>query len=152
MVNGSGLSKLYIATAQAYDAEMSDKIAAHKIARGEGWQTIEAPLDVCTAISAQPEGCATLLDCATMWLSNILLDDRDIDRESADLLAALSAAPGPVVVVSNEVGAGIVPENALARRFRNAQGRLNQQIAAQADTVVLVAAGLPLVLKGALPA
>ena len=92
-----------------------------------------------------------LVDCLTLWLSNRLLRDDDLDAATAQLVASLAAAKGPVVLVSNEVGWGIVPENALARRFRDAQGRLNQAVAAACGTVVLVAAGLPLVMKGALP-
>jgi len=90
-----------------------------------------------------------LLDCATLWLTNVILGDHDLDAQTALLLAALSRCAAPVVVVSNEVGMGIVPDNALSRKFRNAQGRLNQDIAARADTVVAVMAGLPMVLKGA---
>ncbi|WP_116134944.1 bifunctional adenosylcobinamide kinase/adenosylcobinamide-phosphate guanylyltransferase [Tropicimonas sp. IMCC34043] len=145
-------SRIYLATAQAFDAEMAAKIAAHRAARGDGWQTIEAPEALAEALAGIAPGSAVLLDCLTMWLSNRLLAGADPAAELPALCAALSACPAPVVVVTNEVGAGIVPENALARRFRSVQGRVNQQIAANADLVVAVMAGLPLVLKGQLPA
>ena len=142
----------YIATAQAHDAEMEAKIDEHRRDRAaDGWHTIEEPLDLATALAQVPGGDAVLIDCATMWLSNLLMSDRDVALETEKLLDALAQTPGPVVVVSNETGLGIVPENALARRFRQAQGRLNCQLAARADTVIQVSVGLPLVLKGALP-
>ena len=140
--------RIYIATAQAFDAEMKDKIADHQRVRGPDWTTIEAPVDLPAALGrVQPED-VVLIDCATLWLSNIILADQDVKQAKDDLLNALAAAPCPVVIVSNEVGQGIVPDNALSRKFRNAQGRLNQDIAAKADTVVAVMAGLPLALKG----
>ncbi len=138
---------LYIATGQAYDAEMAAKIASHRDRRGAQWRTIEAPLDLPAALSQAKPGEAVLLDCATLWLTNQLFSDNDLSAEEDALLAALVACPAPVVVVTNEVGAGIVPENALARRFRTAQGALNQRLAAQANSVIAVMAGLPLVLK-----
>ena len=152
LVNAGGRTRVYIATAQAFDDEMRDKIAAHRATRGDGWQTIEAPLDVAGALRGVGDGEVVLLDCATLWLSNAMLAERDLAQECAALLAALRACPAPVVVVSNEVGMGIVPEHAMSRRFRNAQGSLNQDLAAQADLVVAVMAGLPLVLKGTVPA
>ena len=152
LVNADGRTRVYIATAQAFDDEMRDKIAAHRTTRGDGWQTIEAPLDVAGALRGVGDGEVVLLDCATLWLSNAMLAERDLAQECAALLAALRACPAPMVVVSNEVGMGIVPEHAMSRRFRNAQGRLNQDLAAQADLVVAVMAGLPLVLKGTVPA
>ncbi|MBL4926620.1 bifunctional adenosylcobinamide kinase/adenosylcobinamide-phosphate guanylyltransferase [Fuscibacter oryzae] len=149
LVRAAGLPLTYIATAQAWDDEMAARIAQHRDDRGGGWQTVEAPRDLCGAL-AGAQG-AVLVDCATLWLTNVMLAEGDLGTEVAAVLAALQAHPGPVVVVSNEVGWGIVPENALARRFRDEQGRLNQQIAALADLVVGVMAGLPMVLKGALP-
>lgn len=143
-------TRLYLATAHAGDDEMAAKIAAHRARRGEGWDTIEAPLDPAPALAAAKSG-IVLFDCATMWLSNHLMADHDIEMETGNLLAALSACPAPVVVVSNELGLSIVPENALARRFRQAQGELNQCLARQAGLVVFVAAGLPMAMKGALP-
>lgn len=147
----SGRSKVYIATAQAFDAEMTERIAIHQVDRGSDWRTLEAPMDVAGALASVADDEIVLLDCATLWLSNQLLAEADLKAASETLLTALAVCPAPVVVVSNEVGQGIVPENALARKFRDAQGRLNQDLAAQSDLVVMVAAGLPLVLKGALP-
>jgi len=151
IVTGSGLSRRYIATAQAWDDEMRDRIARHRADRGDGWTTVEAPLDLVAALAAAQPDEAVLVDCATLWLSNHLLADHDLDAEAQHLVAALAACPAPVIIVSNEVGWGIVPDNALARAFRDAQGRLNQQIAAQAGLVLGVMAGLPMVLKGKLP-
>jgi adenosylcobinamide kinase/adenosylcobinamide-phosphate guanylyltransferase len=139
---------IYLATAQAFDEEMTARIAEHRDRRDAGWTTIEAPLDLTGVIAAHANsGQTILIDCLTLWLSNIMLDGRDVEAACDALLDALAVATGPIVVVSNEVGLGIVPDNALARRFRDAQGRLNQQVAANADRVVLMAAGLPLTLK-----
>ncbi|SMP29173.1 bifunctional adenosylcobinamide kinase/adenosylcobinamide-phosphate guanylyltransferase [Shimia sagamensis] len=143
--------RIYIATAQAFDDEMRQKVQSHLVQRGPNWKTIEAPLTTSDALENLPEDTVVLLDCATMWLSNHMLAETDLAAEQAKLLDALKACPAQVVVVSNEVGLDVVPENALARRFRNAQGALNQAIAKQADLAVLVVAGLPMVLKGELP-
>ena len=151
LVISTGRPKTYIATAQAFDAEMEAKIVAHIAQRGPGWTTIDAPLAPWSALARQDPADVVLLDCVTLWLSNVLLADHDIAAESELLLAALAACPCPVVVVSNEVGQGIVPDNALSRRFRAAQGQINRRLAAQADSVVAVMAGLPLPLKGTLP-
>lgn len=152
LVLGSGLAPVHIATAEARDAEMTARIARHRAARdGHGWRNLEAPHDLPAALAALAPGEAALVDCATLWLTNLLLADADTGAAEAALWPALAAAPGPVVVVSNEVGAGIVPENALARRFRDLQGGFNRRIAARAGLVVAVMAGLPLVLKGRLP-
>ena len=150
LVVQSGLERVYIATAQAFDAEMTDKIADHRKSRGPDWTTIEAPMDLPNALNKTKAGDAVLIDCATLWLTNNVLAEADIQKMTQDLLAALRATACPIVIVSNEVGQGIVPDNALSRKFRNAQGRLNQEIAAQADTVVAVMAGLPFALKGEL--
>jgi adenosylcobinamide kinase / adenosylcobinamide-phosphate guanylyltransferase len=131
---------------------MRARIAAHRRDRGHDWTTVEAPLDLAGALGKATADEVVLIDCATLWLTNHLLAEHDLDAEGTRLLAALSSCPAPVVIVSNEVGWGIVPDNALARRFRDAQGRLNQQLAAQADLVIGVMAGLPMVLKGSLPA
>ena len=139
---------VYIATAQAFDDEMRDKISAHRLRRGPEWLTVEAPLNVQGALNARTEQEIVLLDCATLWLSNVLLAEKDVEAASASLIDALRACRAQVVVVSNEVGHGIVPDNRLSRQFRNAQGRLNQSLAAQAELVVQVIAGLPQVLKG----
>lgn len=147
LVTDTGAPRVYIATGEARDDEMRAKIAAHVDQRGPGWRTLEAPLDVAPALASVAEDEIALLDCATMWMSNHLLAENDLEAETARLLDALTACKGKVVVVSNEVGMGIVPENALARRFRDVQGRLNKRLAAAADTVLFVAAGLPLTMK-----
>ncbi len=139
---------VYVATAQALDAEMTERIAHHRARRGAGWQTVEAPHDLAGAIAAAPPDSALLVDCLTLWLTNRMLAEADIAADTAALEAALARRHAPSVLVSNEVGSGVVPDNALARRFADLQGRLNQRIAAHADRVVLVVAGLPLTLKG----
>ncbi|MDF0488721.1 bifunctional adenosylcobinamide kinase/adenosylcobinamide-phosphate guanylyltransferase [Sphingomonas sp. H39-1-10] len=139
---------VYIATAQAFDAEMADRIARHRADRDARWRTVEAPLALPEAIVANSApGRVLLVDCLTLWTSNLLLGEHDVDAASAALERAVTTAPGPVILVANEVGLGIVPDNALARRFRDHAGLLNQRIAAAADAVVLVTAGLPLSLK-----
>ncbi|MBO6902357.1 MAG: bifunctional adenosylcobinamide kinase/adenosylcobinamide-phosphate guanylyltransferase [Rhizobiaceae bacterium] len=137
----------YIATAQAFDDEMTERIAAHRARRDERWETIDAPLALADALSASPRGQPVLVDCVTLWLSNRMLAEADIEAEVRKLTAVLARPAGHWVLVSNEVGSGIVPENALARRFRDEAGRLNQKIAALADEVVLVVAGLPVKVK-----
>ncbi|CUH66020.1 Adenosylcobinamide kinase [Thalassovita gelatinovora] len=144
----SGCDMVYVATAQAWDDEMKAKIDRHRHQRGNNWSTIEAPLDISVPLSKARPGQIVLLDCATMWLSNHLLAESDLAAEEERFITALNDCAAPVVVVTNEVGMSVVPENALARTFRDAQGRLNQSIAEQADLVVAVMAGLPLVLKG----
>ncbi|SEO02797.1 adenosylcobinamide kinase /adenosylcobinamide-phosphate guanylyltransferase [Salinihabitans flavidus] len=148
LVLQSGTARIYIATAQALDDEMRAKIAAHRNQRGDNWQTVEAPLDAGPALSRVMPEQAVLFDCATMWLNNHLLAEHDIPAEVEGLIAALTECPGDVTVVSNEVGQGIVPDNALARYFRDAQGQLNQALAAAAQRVYFVTAGLPQLLKG----
>ena len=138
---------IYVATAEARDAEMTQRIAAHQARRGAGWRTLETPRDVVGALTAH--GTTPLLvDCLTLWLANAVLASADVDAEIERLEAALTQAAAPIVLVTNEVGFGIVPDNALGRRFRDLQGLLNQRIAARADRVVLVVAGLPLTIKG----
>lgn len=144
-------SATYIATAQAFDDEMREKISQHQARRGDEWFTVEAPLDLAGAVAGLSVQRPALLDCVTLWLSNQLLAEAEIESEEARLLKAIEACAVPLTVVSNEVGYGIVPDNALARRFRQRQGWLNQALAARADTVVMVVAGLPQVLKGVLP-
>ena len=151
LVMGTQHQRRYIATAQAWDDEMRARIAQHRDQRGHDWITVEAPLDLVGALADASFAEVVLVDCATLWLSNHLLADADLDAEAAKLLAAIATCAAPIVVVSNEVGWSIVPDNALARAFRDAQGRLNQKMAAQAGLVVAVMAGLPMVLKGALP-
>lgn len=148
LVMATGKPRIYLATAQAFDAEMKQKIAAHRSQRGPDWTTVECPLDLAAALANCTGDQVVLLDCATLWLTNILLAERDVPHEEDNLLRALGNCRAPVVVVSNEVGHGIVPDNALSRQFRTAQGRLNQKLAAAADRVVFVTAGLPQVLKG----
>ena len=137
----------YVATAEALDDEMAQRIAEHRARRRGGWQTVEAPRDLPAALAALPHG-AVLVDCLTLWLSNLLLAGSDIEADVTRLDEVLARMQGRVVLVANEVGFGIVPESALGRRFRDLQGTLNQRIAARADQVVLVVAGLPLFVKG----
>jgi adenosylcobinamide kinase/adenosylcobinamide-phosphate guanylyltransferase len=132
----------YVATAQAFDDEMRARIAAHRARRDERWRTVEAPLDMPASLAA-PE--PLLVDCLTLWLTNLMLADRRPDWPA--LLAALDGRRAPTVIVSNEVGLGIVPDNALARAFRDEAGRLHQLVAARADRVVFMVAGLPMVVK-----
>ena len=139
---------IYVATGEAGDDEMRARIAAHRARRGAAWQTIEEPRDLASAlIRAGAAGRPILVDCLTLWVSNLLLAGRNVAAESEGLLACLPKIAAPKLLIANEVGLGIVPDNALARRFRDAAGRLNQDIAALADRVLFIAAGLPLTLK-----
>lgn len=148
LVLGSGLRPVYVATAQALDGEMRQRIQHHRDRRSAAWLTVEAPLELAAAIATytRPER-ALLVDCLTLWLTNVMLGDRDPEAEGDRLLAALTAATGPVVLVSNEVGLGIVPMDALSRAFVDHAGRLHQRLAQAADWVRFLAAGLPLDLK-----
>ncbi len=152
IIEKSGLACFYLATAEAGDEEMRARIAEHRARRGAQWQTLETPLNLEEALAdtARPDR-AVLVDCLTLWLSNILLAEADVDERIAALLAILHKLPGLIVLVSNEVGLGLVPDTALGRSFRDAQGRLNQCVAETCETVIFVAAGLPLALKGELP-
>lgn len=142
-------SRVYIATAQAGDEEMADRISRHRADRGTGWTTIEEPIDLLKAIrQAARHADAILVDCLTLWLSNLMLEDHPIAVARAELADAVRQVKVPLVLIANEVGMSIVPDNALARRFRDEAGWLNQEIAAAAQEVVLVTAGLPLCLKG----
>lgn len=138
----------YVATAEAFDDEMAARIAEHRARRPAGWETRDAPHDLPEVLGGVPAGRPVLVDCLTLWLSNLLLAERDLEAEGELLAAALARRAGPVVLVSNEVGWGIVPETPLGRRFRDAQGRLNQRMATLADRVVLVVAGIPVAIKG----
>jgi adenosylcobinamide kinase / adenosylcobinamide-phosphate guanylyltransferase len=138
---------IYVATAEARDDEMAERIAEHKARRGEGWQAIEAKHDLAEALHAAPPGAVVLIDCLTLWLSNLLEGGSDIEAQTAGLHEALAQRTGPTVIVSNEVGLGIVPDNALARRFRDLQGNLNQRLAAQASRVIMMVAGLAVAVK-----
>ncbi len=146
---GTRLAPVYVATAQAFDDEMRTRIARHRSDRaGGGWRTIEEPIDLPGAIrEASTAETVILVDCLTLWLSNLMLGGHDVASAQADLLGTIDLAAGPLVLVSNEVGLGIVPETPLGRDFRDAQGRLNQAVAAAVPHVVFIAAGLPLVLK-----
>ena len=136
----------YIATAEAFDAEMAQRIAEHRARRDGRWATLDAPRDLPAALDAAPDG-PVLVDCLTLWLSNLLLAEADPAAATAALEAALLRRAAPTVLVSNEVGSGVVPATALGRRFRDAQGRLNQQVAAMAGRVELVVAGIPMRIK-----
>ena len=139
---------VYIATAEARDAEMTARIAAHRDRRGARWTSIEEPLDLAGALATHAiADNAVLVDCLTIWLSNLMEAGHDPARETDRLASALSGTGAPVVLVANEVGLGIVPDNALARAFRDHAGHLNQAVAEIADRVLFVAAGLPLTLK-----
>ncbi|MGA0531428.1 bifunctional adenosylcobinamide kinase/adenosylcobinamide-phosphate guanylyltransferase [Hansschlegelia sp. KR7-227] len=151
LVAASPLDRVYVATAEARDDEMRDRIAHHRARRDGSWRTVEASRQLVGALwnESSPKT-VVLVDCLTLWLSALVLADPlivDVDEEIDGLLSFLVFAPGDVILVSNEVGSGIVPDNALARAFRDHQGRLNQLVAARADRVTLVAAGLPLDLK-----
>jgi len=149
LIESAAAGGVYCATAEAGDAEMAARIAEHQARRGRFWRTVEAPLALAETIAAEATPDRPLLvDCLTLWLSNLMLAEVPLDREFGRLGAALREAAGPVVLVVNEVGLGLVPETPLGREFRDAAGRLNQEMAALANRVVFVAAGLPLVLKG----
>jgi adenosylcobinamide kinase/adenosylcobinamide-phosphate guanylyltransferase len=137
----------YIATAQAFDEEMRQRIAIHKARREGDWRTVEAPLNLVGALGCLAEGAPVLVDCLTLWLTNHMLAEHDLAAEGDRLETMLAKPKGPWFVVSNEVGMGIVPDNALARRFRDEAGRLNQRIAAIADRVILMVAGIPMQVK-----
>lgn len=144
----AGDNRIFIATAQAYDDEMADRIRRHQADRDRGWRTVEAPIDLPGAIirEAAP-GRVLLVDCLTLWASNLMLANADIAHETTRLVSAVRDTTAPLALVANEVGLGIVPDNALARRFRDAAGTINQAVAAAADRAVFMAAGLPIQLK-----
>ena len=148
LVEASGLERVYLATATAEDDEMRFRIAHHRERRGNGWMTVEEPLALVDALTREAtRGRAVLVDCLTLWLSNLMFSGRDPDVEARRLTRFLGLARYPIIFVSNEVGLGLVPETPLGRSFRDAQGRLNQIIAAAVPDVVFIAAGLPLWLK-----
>ncbi|MCO5090641.1 bifunctional adenosylcobinamide kinase/adenosylcobinamide-phosphate guanylyltransferase [Bosea sp. (in: a-proteobacteria)] len=137
----------YIATAQAHDSEMARRIAEHRARRPSGWRTIDAPLALPEAITGAPAGRPILVDCLTLWLTNLILAERDTEAAREALIGACERVRAPLVLVGNEVGLGIVPENVLARRFRDEAGRLHQALAARAASVVFMVAGLPMQVK-----
>lgn len=151
LIGRTQLSRVYVATAQLHDDEMRAKAERHLAQRGPGWRTVEEPLDLAGALKRITPDEVVLIDCATLWLTNHMLAGADPQDVTEGLLKALSACDAPVVIVSNEVGSGIVPATRLGRRFQTAQGQLNRQLAAAADLAVLVVAGLPLPLKGSIP-
>ncbi|MEM6972384.1 MAG: bifunctional adenosylcobinamide kinase/adenosylcobinamide-phosphate guanylyltransferase [Pseudomonadota bacterium] len=141
-------ARLFVATGEAFDDEMAERIARHKAERGPEWALAEAPLDPAVAIAPLAATDVAVIDCLTLWLSNLMHHKRDCDDATDVLLGAAASGSGRIIMVSNEIGMGLAPMNALGRAFRDAQGRLNQRVAAAADRVEFVAAGLPLVLKG----
>lgn len=149
MAEAIGADLVFVATAQAFDDEMVERIARHRADRSGIWRTVEAPLGLSEALLAEDRPDRVILvDCLTLWASNLLLADHDIDAEIAGLEKRIAAMVGRIILVSNEVGLGIVPDNALARRFRDVAGTLNQRIASIATQVDLVIAGLPQRIKG----
>lgn len=146
VLEGAGKA-VYIATAEAMDEEMQEKIVLHAGRRGPAWSLVEAPRDLAQACSGVPAETAVLVDCATLWLTNLTMDGRDWRREAEAWIAAMAASGARFTVVSNDVGGGVTPDNAMARAFQRDQGALNQRLAAAADRVVFVTAGLPQVLK-----
>jgi adenosylcobinamide kinase/adenosylcobinamide-phosphate guanylyltransferase len=151
IILNSGLSPVYIATSQVWDDETKNRVDVHKSRRDGSWTTVEANFDLAPALDAATPSQAILIDCATMWLTNHMLEENDLSVAQTQLLSSLKTCVAPIVIVSNEVGQGIVPDNALSRQFREAQGRLNIALAAQSDMAVQVVAGLPNALKGTLP-
>lgn len=151
LVLSSVRTPVYVATAQAFDTEMDAKIAKHRGERGGNWRLIEEPIDIVTALKGQFKDEIVLVDCLTMWLSNLLLANKDPSEFTAPLLEQLANMKTPIVLVTNEVGSSVVPENASARQFQRVQGTLNQRVAEKSDLVVTVIAGLPLSLKGRIP-
>jgi adenosylcobinamide kinase/adenosylcobinamide-phosphate guanylyltransferase len=151
LILNSGLTPIYIATSRIWDGETKTRVDIHKSRRDARWTTVEAPFDLSPPLETATSDNVVLIDCATMWLTNHLLEDNDLATAQSQLLNALQASTAPVVIVSNEVGQGIVPDNALSRQFREAQGRLNIALAAQSDLAVQIVAGLPNLLKGTLP-
>lgn len=150
-IMSSGLQVIYLATGQIWDDETDLRVQVHKNRRDDRWTTVEEPFDLGPPLAALAADTPVLIDCATMWLSNQMMAEANLGVATETLVTALRACPAPWVIVSNEVGHGIVPDNKLARQFREAQGRLNIALAREADLAVMVIAGLPQVLKGVLP-
>lgn len=149
LIERSGRKAVYLATGRAWDEEMTQRIDQHQLRRGDIWSTVEEPLDLVTALKVHAaDDKAILVDCLTLWVTNLIMAERDIAAETAGLVETLPHLKGAIICVSNEVGLGIVPENRMARAFRDHVGRLHQQVAAVAASVYFVAAGLPLKMKG----
>ncbi|TIX88828.1 bifunctional adenosylcobinamide kinase/adenosylcobinamide-phosphate guanylyltransferase [Rhizobium sp. P44RR-XXIV] len=149
LVSDTGLERHYVATGQAWDDEMRDRIAQHRADRGDLWQTHEEPVNLVARLAAiDADGRAVLVDCLTLWVTNLMMAERDMATEFAALTEFLPKARSRLVLVSNEVGLGIVPENRMAREFRDHAGRLHQMVAAASAEVYFIAAGLPLKMKG----
>ncbi len=149
LAHDSGLERHYIATGRAFDDEMQARIDSHRAERGDLWTTHEEPLDlVGTLSSVDAPGRVILVDCLTLWVTNLMMAERDVEAEGRALAAHLPRAKARLIFVSNEVGLGIVPENRMAREFRDHAGRLHQRMAAEAQDVYFIAAGLPLKMKG----
>ena len=142
-----GTPVLYIATAQAFDEEMENRIQLHQQRRGDEWRTISEPLAIANILTSLDRQGACLVDCLTLWLSNLIFAEEDISKATSSLIEAIAARRDPVILVTNEVGCGIVPENALARQFRDEAGRLNQIVAEAVDEVYTCISGIPLKLK-----
>lgn len=147
LVTGEPAPWIYIATARILDEEMALRVAEHRRRRGDGWITEDAPVELARTLREAPAGAPVLVDCLTLWLTNLMLEEHDLAAAVSALEQAIAARDAPVVLVSNEVGLGIVPENALARRFRDEAGRLHQRLAARADRVLFMVAGLPMTVK-----
>ena len=145
------LPRSYLATAQALDDDMYKKIQLHQRDRGPGWATTEAPIELPDAVLEQPENNVILIDCLTLWLTNLMLADRDCDKAAQALFSAIKSRNAPVITVSNEIGHSVIPATSLGRRFQRLQGRLNMRAAAEADLAIMIIAGLPQILKGKLP-
>ncbi|WP_165218929.1 bifunctional adenosylcobinamide kinase/adenosylcobinamide-phosphate guanylyltransferase [Affinirhizobium pseudoryzae] len=149
LADKTGLERHYVATSQIFDEEMRARIDRHRADRGEGWVTHEEPVRLAEVLVevAQPDR-IVLVDCLTLWVTNLMMAEADVDAEGRALVESLALLSGPVIFVSNEVGLGIVPDNRMARAFRDHAGRLHQNLAAAADEVFFIAAGLPLKMKG----
>lgn len=148
LVLASKLKPIYLATGRAFDEEMSERISVHQNRRGMEWETVEEPLALADAlVQSAHEGRAILVDCLSLWVTNLMMAEANVEKESDDLVAALADIKVPVVFVSNEVGLGIVPENQMAREFRDYAGSVNQKVAAACSNVWFIAAGLAMPLK-----
>jgi adenosylcobinamide kinase / adenosylcobinamide-phosphate guanylyltransferase len=142
-----GGAAVMIATAEALDDEMAERIARHRAERGDGWRTLETPLAVAEAIAGLDQADCAVVDCLTLWLNNLMFAERDLEAATEALLQAAGKSRAEIIMVTNEVGMSIVPENALARRFRDEAGRMNRRVAERADEVIVMFAGIPLRLK-----